>query len=112
TQRLLWASTSTKNPNYRDVLYVEELIGYDTVNTMPPATIDAYRDHGHTREDAVESDLDGARIEMEALKTVDISIDNITDRLLDEALRLFSDPFNKLLASVEQRRREVRTAEA
>lgn len=112
TQRLLWASTSTKNPNYRDVLYVEELIGYDTVNTMPPATIDAYRDHGHTREDAVESDLDGARIEMEALKTVDIAIDDITERLLDEAVRLFSEPFNKLLASVEQRSQEIRTAKA
>src|SRR6476646_9417870 len=101
TQRLLWASTSTKNPSYRDVLYVEELIGPDTVNTIPPATMDAFRDHGHARLSLTE-DVDAAKETMETLAKVGISIDQITTKLTEDAVRLFKEPFDKLLAAVEK----------
>ncbi len=99
TQRVLWASTSTKNPDYRDVLYVEELIGPDTVNTMPPATLDAFRDHGQARA-SLEEDLAGADEIMGALAKAGISMKEVTDQLLDEAVRLFSEPFDKLLQTI------------
>ena len=102
-QRLLWASTSTKNPQYRDVMYVESLIGPDTVDTVPPATFDAFRDHGRARP-TLEEDVEGARRTMTELAALGISIDAITDRLLDEGVRLFSEPFGKLLASIESLR--------
>lgn len=98
-QRLLWASTSTKNPNYRDVIYVEELVGRDTVNTIPPATLDAFRDHGRVRESLVE-DLEGARQVFAELQRQGISFASVTDRLLDEGVKLFADAFEKLLAAV------------
>ena len=98
-QRLLWASTSTKNPNYRDVIYVEELVGRDTVNTIPPATLDAFRDHGRVRESLVE-DLEGARQVFAELQRQGISFAAVTDRLLDEGVKLFADAFEKLLAAV------------
>ncbi|OFZ87086.1 MAG: transaldolase [Betaproteobacteria bacterium RBG_16_64_18] len=98
-QRLLWASTSTKNPNYRDVIYVEELVGRDTVNTIPPATLDAFRDHGRVRESLVE-DLDAARQVFAELQRQGISFAAVTDRLLDEGVKLFADAFEKLLAAV------------
>jgi len=98
-QRLLWASTSTKNPNYRDVIYVEELVGRDTVNTIPPATLDAFRDHGRVRESLVE-DLDAARQVFAELERHGISIAAVTDRLLDEGVKLFADAFDTLLAAV------------
>ena len=100
TQRLLWASTSTKNPEYRDVLYVEELIGPDTVNTIPPATYDAFRDHGHLRP-SLEDDLEGAFTTLEALEKLDIPLKKVTDRLLAEGVRLFSEAFSELLNAVE-----------
>jgi transaldolase/glucose-6-phosphate isomerase len=99
TQRVLWASTSTKNPAYRDVLYVEELIGPDTVNTIPPATFDAFRDHGRLRPSLCE-DLDDARETMDALAGAGISMDEVTRQLLVDAVRLFVEPFEKLLAAV------------
>ena len=102
-QRLLWASTSTKNPQYRDVMYVESLIGPDTVDTVPPATFDAFRDHGRARP-TLEEDVEGARRAMTELAALGISIDAITDRLLDEGVRLFAEPFGKLLASIESLR--------
>ena len=102
-QRLLWASTSTKNPQYRDVMYVESLIGPDTVDTVPPATFDAFRDHGRARP-TLEEDVEGARRTMTELAALGISIDAITDRLLDEGVRLFAEPFGKLLASIESLR--------
>ncbi len=102
TQRLLWASTGTKNPAYRDVLYVEELIGPDTVNTVPPATLDAFRDHGKVRP-SLEEDIQGARDTMEALARVGISMQEVTDGLLQEGLRLFVEPFDKLLRAVDAR---------
>jgi transaldolase / glucose-6-phosphate isomerase len=101
TQRLLWASTSTKNPKYRDVLYVEELIGPDTVNTIPPATFDAFRDHGHLRESLTE-DVEGAHDTMETLAKVGISMKEVTDRLLADGVQSFSDAFDKLLAAVDR----------
>ncbi len=100
TQRLLWASTSTKNPAYRDVMYVEELIGPDTVNTMPPATIDAFRDHGLLRNSLTE-DLAAAQKTMDDLARAGISIQAVTDKLTLEGVKLFADAFHKLLATVE-----------
>ncbi len=99
TQRVLWASTSTKNPAYRDVIYVEELIGKDTVNTMPPATIDAFRDHGRVRNSLTE-DLAGAQKVMADLARAGISIKEVTDKLTADGVRLFAEAFEKLLAAV------------
>jgi transaldolase/glucose-6-phosphate isomerase len=101
TQRVLWASTSTKNPNYRDVIYVEELIGPDTVNTMPPATIDAFRDHGRLRNSLTE-DVPGAQKVMDDLARAGISIKEVTDKLTQDGVKLFADAFDKLLAAVEK----------
>jgi transaldolase/glucose-6-phosphate isomerase len=101
TQRVLWASTSTKNPNYRDVIYVEELIGADTVNTMPPATIDAFRDHGKVRKSLTE-DVPGAARVMDDLARAGISIKEVTDKLTQDGVTLFADAFGKLLATVEE----------
>lgn len=103
TQRVLWASTSAKNPNYRDVVYVEELIGPDTVNTIPPATFDAFRDHGRVRASLTEG-LEEAYDTMEALEQVGISMAEVTDRLLKEGVQLFAEPFDKLLAAVDKTR--------
>jgi len=99
TQRVLWASTSTKNPAYRDVLYAEELIGPDTVDTMPPATIDAFRDHGRLRNSLTE-DLPAAQKTMDDLSKAGISIKEVTDKLTDDGVKLFADAFDKLLAAV------------
>ncbi|HEV3511389.1 MAG TPA: transaldolase [Candidatus Sulfotelmatobacter sp.] len=101
TQRVLWASTSTKNPHYRDVIYVEELIGPDTVNTMPPATIDAFRDHGRLRKSLTE-DVPGAQGVMDDLARAGISITEATDKLTEDGVKLFADAFDKLLAAVEK----------
>jgi transaldolase/glucose-6-phosphate isomerase len=99
TQRVLWASTSTKNPNYRDVIYIEELIGADTVNTMPPATIDAFRDHGRLRNSLTE-DVAGAAKVMQDLARAGVSMKEVTDKLTDDGVKLFADAFDKLLAAV------------
>src|SRR5262249_8596147 len=104
-QRLLWASTSTKNPNYRDVVYVEELIGPDTVDTVPSATFDAFREHGRARLSLGE-DLEGARRVMESLAAAGVSMKEVTDRLLTEGVALFADAFDKLLGAVERKRKE------
>ena len=101
TQRVLWASTSTKNPNYRDVIYVEELIGPDTVNTMPPATIDAFRDHGKLRNSLTE-DVAGAQKTMDDLPKAGISMKEVTDKLTEDGVKQFADAFEKLLAAVER----------
>jgi transaldolase/glucose-6-phosphate isomerase len=99
TQRVLWASTSTKNPAYRDVLYVEELIGPDTVNTLPPATLEAFRDHGLPRLSLTE-DIPGAEQIMKTLAQLGISIDEVTDKLTEDGVRLFAEAFDKLLKAV------------
>jgi len=101
TQRVLWASTSTKNPAYRDVVYVEELIGPDTVNTMPPATVEAFRDHGRLRN-ALMEDVPGAQKVMDDLGRAGISIKEVTDKLTDDGVKLFAEAFDKLLAAVEK----------
>jgi len=101
TQRVLWASTSTKNPKYRDVLYIEELIGPDTVNTVPPATLDAFRDHGKPRQSLTE-DVDGARKTMADLAAVGIVMKDVTDKLTADGVKLFADAFDTLLAAVEK----------
>jgi len=101
TQRVLWASTSTKNPQYRDVIYIEELIGRDTVNTMPPATIDAFRDHGKLRNSLIE-DVPGAKKTMDDLAKAGISMKQVTDKLTDDGVKLFAEAFDKLLAAVEK----------
>jgi len=101
TQRVLWASTSTKNPKYRDVLYVEELIGLDTVNTIPPATLDAFRDHGHARASLTE-DVEEANRVMETVAELGISMKEVTDKLTEDGVRLFAEAFDKLLEAVEK----------
>ena len=106
TQRLLWASTGTKNPSYSDVLYVEELIGPDTVNTMPPATMDAFRDHGTPRA-SLEEDVADAQAVMDALSQAGISIDEITARLVEDGVKLFADAADQLYAAVQKKRRTV-----
>ncbi len=103
TQRLLWASTSTKNPKLRDVLYIEELIGKDTVNTIPPATYDAFRDHGVPRASLTE-DVEGARTVMTNLAAAGISIDTVTADLVTAGVKQFEDAFNKLLARRRSRK--------
>jgi transaldolase/glucose-6-phosphate isomerase len=102
TQRVLWASTGTKNPNYRDTVYVEELIGPDTVNTIPPATFDAFRDHGRVRASLTE-DLDAAYDVMQMLAHVGISMREVTDKLLNDGVRLFEEAFEKLLTVTDRR---------
>ena len=108
TQRVLWASTSTKNPNYRDVLYVEEMIGPDTVNTVPPATLEAFRDHGKPRLSLTE-DLDGARKTMADLAAVGIVMKQVTDKLTADGVKLFADAFDGLLAAVEKNTKRAGT---
>jgi transaldolase len=102
-QRPLWASTSTKNPAYRDVYYVEALIGPDTVNTLPLETIDAFRDHGQVGVTLTE-DLDGARRTLAGLADVGISLDAVTAQVLQEGVQKFAEPFEKLLSTIESRR--------
>jgi len=101
TQRVLWASTSTKNPNYSDVLYVEELIGPDTVNTIPPVTFNAFRDHGHPRASLTEN-VEAANRTMETVAKLGISMKEVTDKLTDDGVRLFAEAFDKLLQAVEK----------
>jgi transaldolase len=106
SQRLLWASTSTKNPKYRDVLYIEELIGPDTVNTIPPATMDAFRDHGILRR-TLDADLAAADKTMSDLEKTGISMKQVTGKLLNDAIRLFDDAFTQLHQVVEQKRAQA-----
>jgi len=105
-QRLLWASTSTKNPKYSDTMYVEPLIGADTVNTMPMETVDAYRDHGKPAARITE-DLIGAQRHLAQLKEIGIDLAAATQQLEDEGVKKFIDPFEKLLASLETKRKAV-----
>ncbi|HZW79857.1 MAG TPA: transaldolase [Candidatus Deferrimicrobiaceae bacterium] len=101
TQRVLWASTSTKNPAYRDVMYVEELIGPNTVDTMPPATVDAFRDHGRVRN-SLSEDVPGAQKVMNDLEQAGILIKEATSKLTTDGVKLFADAFHTLLEAVEK----------
>ncbi len=101
-QRVLWASTSTKDPSFPDTYYVAELIGPDTVDTIPPATFDAFRDHGKPRA-SLEENIPAARETMETLAQVGISMKEATDKLTEDGVKLFADAFDKLLAAVSKR---------
>ena len=98
-QRLLWASTSTKNPDESDVKYVEALIGPDTVNTVPLATLDAYRDHGNPKA-RLEHDVEEARLVLERLSELGISLDHVTQQLEDDGVEKFNEPFDKLFQTL------------
>ncbi len=95
----LWASTSTKNPDECDVKYVEALIGPDTVNTAPLETLNAYRDHGHPQA-RLEQDIEEARLVLERLSELGISLDKVTQQLEDDGVVKFSKPFDKLLQTL------------
>ena len=106
TQRCLWASTSTKNPEYRDVLYVEELIGPETVNTMPLETVEAFRDHGEVRL-TLEEDVDEARELLDELAAAGVDYGDVTDTLEREGVEKFADSFRELLEGVEAKRGQL-----
>ena len=106
SQRLLWASTGTKNPNYRDVLYVEELVGPDTVNTLPPGTLAAFLDHGYVRP-SLEEDVEAARNTLENLAKAGVDMDAVTQRLQDEGVKLFAESYDKLLSSIAEKREDL-----
>ncbi|HET7490361.1 MAG TPA: bifunctional transaldolase/phosoglucose isomerase [Bradyrhizobium sp.] len=105
-QRLLWASTGTKNKEYSDVLYVEELIGPDTINTMPPATLEAFRDHGKLR-DTLEENIEQAKHVLSELERSGVSLDAITAELTREGVKLFADAADKLYGAVAHKRATV-----
>lgn len=107
TQRLLWASTSTKNPTYKDTMYVEALIGRDTVDTIPPATMDMFRDHGNVRPDAIEQDIEGARATLAELERQGISLTEVTDDLVKDGVRQFAAAFDELFGAIARRRRTL-----
>ena len=111
TQRVLWASTGTKNKAYSDVLYIDELVGPDTVNTIPPATYDAFRDHGHPRA-SLEENIDAARKTMSDLPRVGISMKAVTDKLTEDGVKLFADAFDELLAAVDKQAKAAAAAPA
>ncbi|MCA1808609.1 MAG: transaldolase [Kiritimatiellia bacterium] len=101
-QRLLWASTGTKNPSYSDVKYIEALIGPDTVNTVPVETLDAYRDHGQPKT-RLEDEIEAARATLARLPELGINLDAITQQLEDEGVEKFNQPFDKLMETLAQR---------
>jgi transaldolase/glucose-6-phosphate isomerase len=105
-QRLLWASTGTKDAAYSDVLYVEGLIGPDTVNTMPPATMDAFRDHGRVAMTLTE-DLDGARAILAEVERLGLGLNSVTDHLVEDGVTKFSDAFDQLLGAVADKRATI-----
>ena len=105
-QRPLWASTGTKNPEYSDVLYVETLIGRETVNTIPPATMDALRDHGKVRP-TVEEGVEEAAADVARLAELGVDLDRITEELQEEGVKAFADSYEALLAAVEEKRAAV-----
>jgi len=101
-QRVLWASTSTKNPSYRDVMYVEQLIGPHTVNTMPPQTIEAFRDHGEVKR-TVDKEVDVAETVIRDLAQLGISIDDVTEKLLVDGLASFQKSYDTLIAGLSKK---------
>jgi transaldolase / glucose-6-phosphate isomerase len=105
TQRLLWASTSTKKAAYKDTMYVEALIGRDTVDTIPPATMDAFRDHGEVRSDVIERDLAGALATLAELERHGISLKTVTAELVADGVQQFSDAFDTLYGAIARQRR-------
>lgn len=108
-QRCLWASTSTKNPDYRDVLYVEELIGADTVDTMPTETITAFLDHGRI-EPTIERDVQAAHEALREIEALGVSMERVTDELIEEGVASFAKSFDELIESIESKRQELAPA--
>jgi transaldolase len=108
-QRPLWASTSTKNKAYRDVIYVEQLIGPNTVNTLPPATLEAFRDHGEV-EETVTRDVEGAKADLDALARIGVDMKDVTDKLLRDGLTSFQKSFDTLLSGLEAKTRALGAA--
>jgi transaldolase len=108
-QRCLWASTSTKNPDFRDVLYVEELIGSETVDTMPIETIEAFIDHGQV-ERTLDTGVDGARQAIREVEASGISMEQVTDELIAEGVASFAKSFDELIETIESKRRELAPA--
>ena len=106
-QRVLWASTSTKDPRYRDTLYVEELIGPETVDTLPPATLRAFEDHGRVRGDTLLEGVAEARATLERLRSIGIDLDRISEALQVEGVALFDQSYQHLLASLDEKRRTL-----
>jgi transaldolase len=106
-QRPLWASTSTKNPAYRDVLYAEELVGPDTVDTMPLETINNFRDHGHVRN-SIEDDIAGSQHDLDELEKVGVHYEQVTQQLLDEGVKKFADSFHQLFAGVDSKKNAIK----
>ena len=109
-QRMLWASTGTKNKAFSDVLYVETLIGPHTVNTMPPETMDAFRDHGKVAR-TIDLNIDEASAVLDSLKAADISLDTVTGQLVDDGVQLFADAADKLFGAVEGKRQKLLDAQ-
>ncbi len=109
-QRPLWASTSTKNPAYRDVMYVEELIGPDTVDTMPPETLEAFADHGEVRGDTVREGVGKAQRLLEKLSAAGVDYDDVVETLEDEGVRKFTDSFDELIDGIRAKRGELAAA--
>jgi transaldolase len=109
-QRPLWASTSAKNPNYRDVVYVEELIGPDTVNTMPPETVEAFADHGEVRGDTVREGVAEAERLLVELRDAGVDYDDVVATLEDEGVRKFADSFDELIEGIQAKRGELAAA--
>jgi len=108
-QRVLYGSTSTKNPDYSDVLYVDNLIGQDTINTIPPKTLNAFLDHG-TVASTLESGLDEAREQLEQLSKLGIDLDDVTRKLLDEGIEKFNKPYDKLIETIVEKQADIITA--
>jgi transaldolase len=111
-QRPLWASTSTKNPAYPDLMYVETVIGPHTVNTVPPATLEALMDHGRILDDTVESDLPGARATLERLAAAGISLADVTTQLQADGVKSFADSYDAMLAAIASKQRQLASAVA
>jgi len=109
-QRCLWASTSTKNPDYRDVLYVEELVGPDTVNTMPAETVRAFQDHGEIRGETLTEGIDEAHKLLDELAAAGVDYDDVTDTLEAEGVQKFADSFDELLEGIRAKQAELAPA--
>ncbi len=105
-QRPLWASTSTKNPAYRDVLYAEELIGPNTVDTMPMETVEKFSDHGQVRL-SIEDNLEQAKAELAALEQIGIHYDQVTQQLQDEGVQKFADSFHQLFQGIDSKKKAI-----
>ena len=102
-QRPLWASTSVKNPDFSDVMYVDSLIGSDTVNTMPDVTLDAYKDHGNPSL-TIESNLDDCLAHLDMIEDAGVNMDEITEKLLVDGLKAFSDSYDQLIENISDKR--------